>query len=76
MGETSQVARSYRRLSLRDGKAFERLRRYDTGLWRQTVQLILLLNVLNRGASPHELSGRNVSRALWPPSERRAVALE
>ena len=61
------VAGSYLRLLFKNGKALERLRRYESSLWRQTVQLILLLNAVNRGSPTRETFGGSVNRALWPP---------
>jgi hypothetical protein len=58
----SILADSYLRLVFKDGKAFERLRRYEV-----MVQLILLLNAINRGSSSRETFGGHINRALWPP---------
>jgi len=63
----SILADSYLRLVFKDGKAFERLRRHEVTLWRQMVQLILLLNAINRGSSTRETFGGHINRALWPP---------
>ena len=74
---TDVFARSYLRLATKDGQAFERLRRYETSLWRQTVQIILLLNSTNRREEDRGAYGRNSlrlgslrkrsKRVLWPP---------
>ncbi|HTM74380.1 MAG TPA: hypothetical protein VL198_14215 [Pseudolabrys sp.] len=61
------IADSYLRLLSKDGKAFKWLRRYEITLWRQMVQLILLLNAINRGSSTRETFGGHINRALWPP---------
>lgn len=45
----TDTARSFLRLANLDN-LFERLGRYELGLWRQTVQIILLLNSINRNA--------------------------
>ena len=42
------IARSFLRLERTDSRIFERLGRYEINLWRQTVQTILLLNVMSR----------------------------
>jgi hypothetical protein len=75
----TRIARSFLRLASVDGRDFERLGRYETNLWRQTVQIILLLNSVNRGENDEAAdyySGRylrlkNVPRRsrriLWPP---------
>ena len=72
------IARSFLRLASTDGKGFERLGRYEMSLWRQTLQIILLLNSINRGAhddgtdyNDRCLRLKNISRRsrriLWPP---------
>ena len=67
------VARSYLRLATKDGQAFERLNRYETSLWRQTMQIILLLNSTNRGEDstarrPSFLRmDRLRGKGMWPP---------
>lgn len=72
------IARSFLRLVSTDGMGFERLGRYEMSLWRQTLQIILLLNSINRGAndegsdySDRYLRLKNMSRrsrrVLWPP---------
>jgi hypothetical protein len=68
------IVRSFMRI---DGDVFERLGRYETRLWRQTAQIILLLNSINRdskeGFGTDEKYFRLRSsmathrRALWPP---------
>jgi hypothetical protein len=40
----SNIARSFLRLSSLDDRVFERLGRYETNLWRQTAQILLLLS--------------------------------
>jgi hypothetical protein len=44
-GETdhTNIARSFLRLTNLDSCVFERLGRYETNLWRQTIQILLLL---------------------------------
>jgi len=77
------VARSFSRLASTDGKGFERLGRYEMSLWRQTLQIVLLLNSINRGANDdgtehndRYLRLKNIRRprrVLWPsfvPLER------
>jgi len=48
--ETNQtntyIARSFLRLTSIDNQAFERLGRYETNLWRQTAQTLLLLRAI------------------------------
>jgi hypothetical protein len=73
------IARSFLRLASIDGAVFDRLGRYEMSLWRQTVQVILLLNSVNRGANDggtdsykeRYLRLKKVSkrsrRILWPP---------
>jgi hypothetical protein len=70
------IARSFLRLASTDGQGFERLGRYEMSLWRQTLQIILLLNSINRGTNNDGYNDRylrlkNVSRGsrrvLWPP---------
>jgi hypothetical protein len=68
------VARSYLRLATKDGQAFERLNRYETGLWRQTIQIILLLNSTNRHGEdstaqrPGFLRMESLrGKRMWPP---------
>jgi hypothetical protein len=43
----SEIAHSFLRLTTLDNGIFERLGRYELSLWRQTVQIILLLNSIN-----------------------------
>ena len=49
-----KIARSFLRLANLDSGVFERLGRYEMSLWRQTVQIILLLNSINRSATDDE----------------------
>jgi hypothetical protein len=74
----SDIARSFLRLANLDSAAFDRLGRYEMSLWRQTVQIILLLNSINRDANDRyadcndkSLYLRNAPRKrrriLWPP---------
>ena len=46
-GETdhTNIARSFLRLTDLDSRVFERLGRYETSLWRQTIQILLLLSL-------------------------------
>jgi hypothetical protein len=48
--ETNQtntiIARSFLRLTSLDNQVFERLGRYETNLWRQTAQILLLLSAI------------------------------
>ena len=77
----SEIARSFLRLTTLDNGIFERLGRYELSLWRQTVQIILLLNSINSDPNDRHaecddkyLNLRNASRKrrrfLWPPLER------
>ena len=59
--ETNQtninIARSFLRLTSLDNQVFERLGRYETNLWRQTAQTLLLLSSVefgNKGSFPDE----------------------
>jgi hypothetical protein len=67
------VARSYLRLATKDGQSFERLNRYETSLWRQTIQIILLLNSTNRRGDrtarrPSFLRMESLrGKRMWPP---------
>jgi hypothetical protein len=49
--ETNQtntyIARSFLRLTSIDNQVFERLGRYETNLWRQTAQILLLLSAID-----------------------------
>ncbi len=73
----SDIARSFLRLASLDRDVFERLGRYEMRLWRQTVQIILLLNSISRGASgyaepynkrpPLRYVTTNRRGQLWPP---------
>jgi uncharacterized membrane protein len=74
----SDIARSFIQLVTLDSGVFERLGRYEMGLWRQTVQIILLLDSINRAASDQyadcddkSFHLRNVPRRqrriFWPP---------
>ena len=70
------VARSFMKVSSREGDVFERLGRYEMRLWRQAVQTILLLNSIDYKSSGYANSDGGYSRgrlamgrrALWPPS--------
>ena len=75
----SGIARSFLRLASIDSGVFDRLGRYEMSLWRQIVQIVLLLNAVSRGANeyadienkylqPRHLAGRR-RRAVWPPFE-------
>ena len=50
VGATNQthtnIARSFSRLTILDNQVFERLGRYETTLWRQTAQILLLLSAI------------------------------
>lgn len=71
------IARSFLRLASVDSNVFDRLGRYEMSLWRQTVQIVLLLNSVSRGATNYadsenkylqlrHLAGRR-RHPLWPP---------
>jgi hypothetical protein len=71
----SEIARSFSRVSS-SGELFERLGRYEMKLWRQTVQIILLLNSINdRPKDYADFKGepylvnlpRRRRRVFWPP---------
>ena len=55
--ETNQanknIARSFLRLTSLDGQVFERLGRYETTLWRQTAQILLLLSAIEFRSKDH-----------------------
>ena len=55
--ETNQtninIARSFLRLTSLDNQVFERLGRYETNLWRQTAQILLLLSAIEFRAKDH-----------------------
>jgi hypothetical protein len=55
--ETNQtntnIARSFLRLTNLDNQAFERLGRYETILWRQTAQILLLLSSIEFRGKDH-----------------------
>jgi hypothetical protein len=74
----SDIARSFLRLANLDNGVFERLGRYEMSLWRQTVQIMLLLNSINRAAKDEyadcdakylhlKNSPREWRRLRWPP---------
>jgi len=55
--ETNQtntnIARSFLQLTSLDNQVFERLGRYETNLWRQTAQILLLLSAIQFRAKDH-----------------------
>lgn len=71
------LAQSFLQLAGNDGRIFERLGRYEISLWRQTVQIILLLNSINCPSDKYADPNRNDFRSkhttelrrrtLWPP---------
>ena len=72
------LARSFLKLTIEDSAAFDRLSRYEMGLWRQTVETVLLLNAINRDGNTNggdfnsrylrmRGSRRTFRRSLWPP---------
>ncbi len=71
----STIGLTFLRFAAADGLTFERLNRYETSLWRQTLQTILLLNALNRDVDrggrrnylDQRQSRRQAHRPLWPP---------
>ena len=75
--ETNQantnIARSFLWLTSLDDGAFERLGRYETNLWRQTAQILLLLSSIEFRAKDHfpdeHPHFRRVRRKHWryPP---------
>jgi hypothetical protein len=70
------ITRAFMRSACLDNDIFERLGRHETRLWRQVVQLILLLNSINRGSKDYADRGDKYfrlgngvakhRRALWP----------
>jgi len=60
--ETNQtnanIARSFLRLTSLDNQIFERLGRYETNLWRQIAQILLLLSAIEFRAKDHLPDGR------------------
>jgi hypothetical protein len=76
----SDIARSFIRGACLDYDVFERLGRHETRLWRQLVQIILLLNSINRGSKDYAdcddkyfRLGNGLAKhrhALWPPFVR------
>jgi hypothetical protein len=73
----TDLARSFLRLANINGPVFDRLGRYELSLWRQTAQIILLLNMITRGLKKSDgfaeealrLRSATVGRrrVLWPP---------
>ena len=74
----SDVARSFTRIANLGNDVFEKLGRYEMRLWRQMVQIILLLNSINRSENDagadcddkhfYIRNGRvKHRRVLWPP---------
>ena len=72
------IARSFLRLTNTHGKGFERLGRYEMSLWRQTLQIVLLLNSINRSVNDDVTDyndrylrlkkiHKRSRRVLWPP---------
>ncbi|MGA8802658.1 MAG: hypothetical protein WB614_23105, partial [Pseudolabrys sp.] len=71
------IAQSFLRLGRTDSRIFERLGRHESNIWRQTVQTVLLLNVMSRHvnddgpkSSPTYLrfETQKTSQLLrWPP---------
>jgi hypothetical protein len=49
----TNIARAFLRLTSLDDRVFERLGRYETNLWRQTAQILLLLSSLEFRAKDH-----------------------
>jgi len=73
-GETYNctLAASFMKASRLDKNAFEQLGRYETRLWRQVVQLILVLNAINADSNHGKhLHLRRIAfhrgHTLWPP---------
>jgi hypothetical protein len=50
---TANIARSFLRLTNLDNQVFDRLGRYETTLWRQTAQILLLLSAIEFRAKDH-----------------------
>ena len=75
--DNRSIACAYLQLATKDGQAIERLRRYETSLWRQTIQIVLLLNATNRRNENVGAVGRDrlrlgslrskSERTFWPP---------
>ena len=49
----TNITRSFLRLTNLDNQVFERLGRYETTLWRQTAQILLLLSAIEFRATDH-----------------------
>jgi hypothetical protein len=72
---SSTIGRTFLRFAAADGQTFERLNRYETSLWRQTLQTVVLLNSINRDVDdggPRNYRDqrklrRRSHRLLWPP---------
>jgi hypothetical protein len=73
-----QLARSFLALADENNAAFDRLSRYETALWRQVLEIVVLLNSVNRNLNlgnndpstnylHHRVSPRISKRILWPP---------
>src|SRR5262249_31592205 len=54
----TNIARSFLRLTSLDNQIFERLGRYETNLWRQIAQILLLLSAIEFRAKDHLPDGR------------------
>jgi hypothetical protein len=71
------IAQAFLRLGRIDGTVFERLGRYEMNMWRQTLQTILLLNLISRHVNDDGLKSspsylrfkpQKTSQLLrWPP---------
>jgi hypothetical protein len=71
------IAQAFLRLGRTDSRVFERLGRYEMNMWRQTVQVILLLNSITHHVNDDGLKSfpsylrfkpQKTSRHLrWPP---------
>jgi hypothetical protein len=51
-GTNAEIGRCFLRLSNLDNGAFDRLSRYETALWRQVGQVLVVLDLLHRAPRP------------------------
>src|SRR5262245_50371507 len=72
--ETNQtntiIACSFLRLTSLDSQVFERLGRYETNLWRQIAQILLLLSAMEFRAKDHLPDERPYFGKAWRKNGR------
>ena len=61
----TNIARSFLRLTNLDNQVFERLGRYETTLWRQTAQILLLLSAIESRAKDRFPDERPCFGRVW-----------